>query len=236
MSSDSQRYAVIGLGRFGEKLARTLAAAGAEVIAVDKDARPVEALRDEVTVAVRLDSTDVESLRTQGVEHVDVAIVGIGENFESAALTVAALREVGVKRIIARAMTDIQGRILLRVGADEIAQPENESATRWSHRLMLPSLTQYVELGENHSMIYRTPPVSFVDKELRELDLRNQYGVNLVAIEREVGEDAPDDEAEKDAAPPDRTVEIPRAATKIRRSDTLVLIGTNDSLAQLPRD
>lgn len=98
-----QKFAIIGLGRFGQRLARALTSAGAEVIAVDRDAALVERIRDQVTLAVRLDSTDADALRAQGAHDVDVAVVGIGEDFESAALTVATLKELRVKRIIARA-------------------------------------------------------------------------------------------------------------------------------------
>lgn len=224
-----QKFAIIGMGRFGERLARTLAASGAEVIAVDRHTRNVEAIRDQVTIAVRLDATDVDSLRAQGVQGVDVAVVGIGEEFESSALTVAALRELGVKHIIARAMTDIQGKILKRVGADEIAQPESESAVRWAHRLMLPNLTQYIELGDDHSIVYRTPPTSFLDQPLSKLNLRNQYGVNLVAIERRVARKTSDDRTVNELR-----LEIPRADTTIAADDILVLIGSNECLAELP--
>ncbi|MGB0715003.1 MAG: potassium channel family protein [Phycisphaerae bacterium] len=224
-----QKFAIIGLGRFGERLARSLASAGAEVIAIDRHTRHVEAMRDHVTIAVRLDATDADSLRSQGVQHVDVAVVGIGEEFESSALTVAALRELGVKHIIARAMTDVQGRILQKVGADEIAQPESESAVRWAHRLMLPNLTQYIELGDDHSIIYRTPPTVFLDQPLSKLNLRNEFGVNLVAIERRVTR-----QTEEDRSVDELQLEIPRANTVIKASDILVLIGSNESLAGLP--
>jgi len=227
-----QKFAILGLGRFGDRLARSLVASGAEVIAIDRNGRPVEHLRDEVTLAVRLDSTDPEALQAQGVDQVDVAIVGIGEDFESAALTVAALHELGVRRIIARAMTELQGKILLRVGACEIAQPENESAMRWAHRLMLPNLSQYVELGEGHSMIYRSAPKSFHQEKLKDLDLRNKYGVNLVAIERRIMEKKKDSESGVEHV----VLEIPFADTSILPTDTLVLIGSNESLAKLPAD
>lgn len=225
-----QRFAVIGLGRFGQQLARALASAGAEVIGVDRDGRLVEKVRDDVTLAVRLDSTDAEALKTQGVPEVDVAIVGIGEHFEAAALTVATLKELGVKHIIARAQSDIQGSILKKVGADAIAQPETESAMRWAHRLMMPNLRQYVELGEGHSMVYVVAPPQFHDKTLKELDMRNRHGVNLVAIERKVGAEA----KSKEPAITKPTILVPAANTKILPGDVLVLVGSNESLSDLP--
>jgi trk system potassium uptake protein TrkA len=204
----------------------------AEVIAVDRNGKSVEQVRDEVTLAVRLDSTDEEALKAQGINEVDVAVVGIGEDFESAALTVATLKHLGVKRIIARAESEIQAKILLRVGADEIASPEGESALRWAHRLMLPSLKQYVELGEGHSLIHIDAPQRFHNKTLIELDLRNKFGVNLIAIER--GPTGKPDQPPRAAAAP--VIEVPQAATKILPGDTLILVGSNENIAELPRE
>ncbi len=233
-----QRFAVIGLGRFGQGLARALTSSGAEVIAIDRETSLVEQLRDEVTLAVRLDSTDEEALKAQGVHTVDVAIVGIGEDFESAALTVATLKGLGVGHLIARAESDIQAKILSRVGADEIASPERESATRWAHRLTLPNLTQYISLGDEHSVVYATPSRRFHDKTLKELDLRNQYGVNLIAIERRVSVEPGADAASEAGAAGVTTpvITVPSADTTILPGDVLILVGDNERLSQLPRD
>lgn len=227
-----QRIAVIGLGRFGRRLARALSAADAEVIAIDRDPHLVEEIRDEVALAVRLDSTDEEALKMQGVDEVDVAIVGIGHDFESAALSVVILKGLGVKRIIARAESDFQAKILTRIGADEVALPENESALRWAHRVTLPNLRQYVELGEGHSMVYIAAPRRFHHKSLRELDLRNEYGVNLVAIERRVAVQAGPDAAMVQTP----VVDVPGANTTILPSDVLILVGSNEAISRLPAD
>jgi len=223
------KYAVIGLGRFGAGLARALAGAGAEVIAIDRQSKPVERIRDEVTLAVRLDSTDEEALKSQGVREVDAAIVGIGDDFEASALTVAILKDIGVPYIVARAENEIQERILRSVGADDIASPEFESALRWAHRLQLPALGQYIELGEDHSLVSMKAPESFVAKSLLELDFRNIYGVNLVAIER------PPAETDRPAGRKGRrTLIVPTGKTTIQAEDVLVLLGTNETLKSLP--
>jgi len=229
------KYAVIGLGRFGSPLARALSAAGAEVIAIDRDGRLVEEVRDYVALAVRLNSTDADALREQGVGDVDVAIVGIGQDFESAALTVATLKQLGHMRIVARAQTEIQGRILRLVGADEIASPEQEAAQRWAHRLTLPNLERYIELDERHSMVYVKAPGRFRNHTLQNLDLRNAYGVNLIAIERS---DPPEVDSEPGQPPqlPRKTLEVPGGSTQLRADDVLILVGTNENLSRLPRD
>lgn len=225
-----QRFAVIGLGRYGQHLAKALMAAGAEVIAIDRQGKYVEAIRDEVTLAVRLDSTDPDALKTQGLSEVDAAIVGIGSDFESAVLTVAVLKELGVPRIYARAESDIQGRIMTSAGADATVNPEKESALRWAHRLTLPNLQQYIDLGQSHALIYIQAPPEFCHKTLAQLNLRAQFGLNLVAIKREV---AVSTEAGTDAKP-SPVISIPDANTTILPQDVLIVVGSNEALAALP--
>jgi trk system potassium uptake protein TrkA len=203
-----------------------------EVVAIDRAASLVEAVRDEVTLAVRLDSTDEAALKAQGIGQVDAAIVGIGQDFEATVLTVAVLKSLNVPQIYARAENEIQGRILSRVGADDIVNPERESALRWAHRLTLPNLRQYVDLGEDHAIVYVTAPTTFQGKTLAELAMRARHGVNLVAIKREVTVQS-DAEAEPTTKP---VITVPQADTTILPDDVLILVGSNEALAQLPAD
>jgi len=232
MAGFMQRFAVIGLGRFGQRLAQALTADGAEVIGIDCQRKPVEAIRDRVTLAVCLDSTDEEALRAQGICDVDAAIVAIGEGFEAAALTVAVLKSLAVPRIYARAETVIQGQILTRVGADAIVNPQHESALRWAHRLMLPNLQDYVELGEEHALISVTAPAAFAHQSPAELKLRRTYGINLVAIRRMVSVKSESGGAEVTSA----VTTVPDADTTILPDDVLILVGSNEALAKLPAD
>ncbi|MHC4927243.1 MAG: potassium channel family protein, partial [Planctomycetota bacterium] len=140
-----KRFAVIGLGRFGKKLAIALAMSGAEVIAIDKDRMIVEDLRDQVTLAVRLDSTDGDALKAQGVDKVDVAIVGMGERgraFESAILTVVNLKAMDVPLIYARAADLTSGQVFSAVGATDVIYPEIETAQRWAYKLIAPHIEE----------------------------------------------------------------------------------------------
>jgi trk system potassium uptake protein TrkA len=220
------RFAVIGLGRFGSKLARELTRLRAEVIAIDDNRDLVEELRDEVALAVRLDARDESALRAQGVGDVDVAIVGIGENFESAALAIANLKAIGVPRVIARAMTTRQGEIFSKIGADQIAYPENETAVRWAQRLISPALKDYIPLAEGHGLVQAKAPVLLHNKTPGELHLNRKYNVLVVAIRRAPnGQDADTSEATE--------VIVPRADTTFLPNDTIVLIGPDDALANL---
>ena len=176
------RIAVIGLGRFGSQLALQLSKSGAEVIAIDKDGKLVDQLAHEVAVAVRLDSTDEQALREQGIDKVDVAVVSIGDDFEANILTTVTLKSLGVKCICSRAEEETHGKILKRIGADEIIIPEEESAQRWSFRLLAPQIGEKMELAPGFSLARYTAPDSFAGKSLIDLQLRKKYRVNLIGL------------------------------------------------------
>ncbi len=225
-----ERYAIIGLGRFGSRLATLLVDAGAEVIAIDKQRELVEAMRDRVTLAVCLDSTDEEALLAQGIDKVDVAIVGIGTAFEASALTTVILKQIGVPRVIARATTSVRAQILSRIGADDIVNPEQESAERWRNRLMAPSIMERIELAEGFSLVQVAAPEKFAGKTLMELNVRNKYNVNVVAIRRTVAES--DEEGIKRTR--QFVLSVPMADTKIESGDVLLIIGDNESIRNFP--
>ncbi len=225
-----ERYAVIGLGRFGERLATLLAEAGAEVIAVDRRRERIEQIRDGVTLAVCLDSTDEKALRAQGIDKVDVAIVGIGKDFEDSVLTTVILKQLGVPRVMSRATNSIRARILTRIGADDIINPEQESADRWRNRLLAPAIMERIELAEGHSLTQMPAPQSFVGKTLEELDVRKKYQINVVAIRRT--------QAETDVEGVRRMhqilISVPMADTMIETGDILLVIGSDDAMHSMP--
>jgi len=159
-----KRFAVIGLGRFGKKLAIALSMSGAEVVAIDRDRTVIEQIRDQVSQAVRLDSTDEEALRSQGVDKIDVAIVGMGQGgraFESAILTVVNLKQMGVKQICARAQNLIGGQVFSAVGATEVIYPEIESAQRWAYKLIAPHIGEKIDFAPGYSMASIKAPASY---------------------------------------------------------------------------
>ncbi|MCK4602678.1 MAG: TrkA family potassium uptake protein [Phycisphaerae bacterium] len=225
-----ERYAVIGLGRFGQRLATLLAGAGAEVIAIDQNRDLIEAIRDRVSLAVCLDSTDEQALRAQGIDKVSVAVVGIGSAFEASALTTVMLKQIGVGRVIVRATTSIRAQILSRIGADDIVNPERESAERWRNRLLAPSIMERIELAEGFSLVQVAAPQGFYNKTLQELDVRKKYEVNVVAIRRTVTE------ANSEGIKQTRqfVLSVPMAGTKIEPGDVLLLIGSDDAIEAFP--
>lgn len=225
-----ERCAVIGLGRFGWRLATLLAEAGAEVIAVDRKKELVESIRDRVTMAVCMDSTDEGALRAQGIDKVDVAVVGIGTAFEDAALTTVLLKQIGAPRVITRAATDIRGQILSRIGADGIVNPESEAADRWSGRLLAPSIMERIELAEGFSLVQMAAPTSFQGKTLEQLAIRKKHGVNVVAIRRTVEET--DNKGKRKSR--QVVISVPMADTTIDPDDVLLLIGSDEAIATFP--
>ena len=139
-----QRYAVIGLGRFGYRLAELLSAAGQEVVAIDRNKAVVNEIAPLVTRAVCMDASNEEALRAQGIADVDVAIIGIGENFEAAVLATDLLKQLRVPQVLARSTTVTRAKILKRVGADRIVSPERETADRWRDRLLTPNMIEQI--------------------------------------------------------------------------------------------
>jgi len=225
-----RRFVVIGMGRFGHRLAKELTEAGHEVIAIDTREALVERVRDEVALAVCLDATEPEALKSQGVDKVDAAVVAIGEDFEANALATATLKALGVGRVISRASSDIQRRILDRIGADQVIFPEEEMAVRLASQLTNPEIIDHVELSEGHSLVQIRAPEAWQDRTLSEIDLRKKYEVNLVAIKRPVKKQTPQGEEVVE----EQVLDLPMPHTKIREGDVLVLVGTTESLSALP--
>jgi trk system potassium uptake protein TrkA len=233
-----KRFAVIGLGRFGKKLAIALAMSGAEVVAIDKNREEIEQIRDQVSLAVRLDSTDEEALKAQGIDKVDVVIVGIGQGdgagkgFESAILTVVNLRQMGVPQIYARAEDLIAGEVFSKVGATEVIYPEIESAQKWAYKLIAPQIGEKIDFAPGYSLARIKSPASFDGKTVMDLQLRQKYNVNLVAIKRsEHSRSKKSDKSEKGGI-----INVPMPNTVIYKDDILMVAGSDADLAKLPQE
>jgi trk system potassium uptake protein TrkA len=228
-----RRFAVIGLGRFGQKLAIALSMSGAEVIAIDKDRGLVELVHDQVTLAIRLDSTDEDALKAQGINEVDVAVVGIGQGtsqgFESAILTVVNLRQIGVKQIFARAESLTAGQVLSKIGATEVIYPEIESAQRWAYKLITPNIEDKIDIAAGYGLARVDAPPSFEGKTVMDLELRQKYNVNLVLIKRSTPARARKNHDEY-------IITIPSPDTVIHQGDVLMIAGSDVDLANLPQE
>lgn len=218
-----QTFAVIGLGRFGSRLAAALAASGNEVIAIDRNAQIIEDIRDEVTHAIAMDGTDPRALQSQGVDKADAVIVSIGNDFEATTLATVVLKQMGAARVIARASSRISARVLSLIGADEVVNPEDEAADRWAHRLLNPQFINQIEFHQDHSIVEVRPPRAWVGKSLAELELRQRMKVHVVAVRRRA-----EDGQER--------IELPGPQTPLAPEHVLILMGKDEDLARLPRE
>lgn len=217
-------FAVIGLGRFGAAMATTLAELGHDVIGVDGSADRVRALADTLTLAVELDATDEKALLGAGIKDVDVAVVSIGENIESSLLVVTLLREIGIRNIIAKAVTPLHGRILEKLGVTRVVFPERETAIRLAHSLVIPNVLDYIELSGEFSIVDIPAPPDFAGKTLKEIGLRSRFGLTTIAIKRQSR--TSDGPLTNIAPGPDDVVQ---------EGDVLSLLGSNERLGQLDR-
>ena len=216
--------AVIGLGRFGSRLAVNLAASGQEVIAIDRDLAAVDRIRDRVTLAIAMDATDEESLRLHGLDQVHAAVVAIGADFESTTLVTVLLKQLGVPRVVSRALTATSARILSRIGADEVVNPQEEAADRWCSRLISPNFLNQFMLDAEHSVVELRPPEAWQGKPLATLQLRQSARVNVLAVKR----------LKKTPGSPDvRHVELPAAGTVLTKDDVVVIMGRDQDLEAL---
>ncbi len=213
---NKKSFLVLGAGRFGISVAKTLSRLGQEVCIIDKDSNIIQDIAEDVTQAVVGDSTDETVLKAIGVANFDVAIVALSENVNTSILTTTILKEMGVECVISRADNDIHRRILEKIGADRILMPEQQMGDKLAHRLASVKKLDDLELSEEFSVVQIACPSKWVGKNPVLLDVRNKYGVNIIAVER--GED------------------VLLAITgddKFRKDDVLVIVGRNEDIEAL---
>lgn len=206
---NAKEFLIIGLGRFGTGLARTLLASGHEVLAVDSDFATVELRASDIPHVVQLDSTKIEALREIGAEHFDTAVVCIGSDFEANMLTTVSLKKLGVPQILAKARTRTQREILMQIGAEEVILPEHEAGVRLGRRLSGMGFVNYLEVSPDFSIVDMLAPERYFGHTLAEADLRNKYGLTVIAIRRD-----------------DDMIVNPAASFKINAGDEFIVVGS----------
>jgi len=180
----NQQFAVIGLGRFGRAVCTTLHNLGYEVLATDIDEKRVcQALSDQIsTHAVQLDSTEPTALKEAGIFEFDTVIVAIGNYLQESIITTLNVKEAGVNHVVAKASSEIHGKLLERVGADHVVYPEHEAGCALAHSLTKPAILDRFDLDPENSIVELIIPDEFDSKTLAELDLRRRYGINVLAV------------------------------------------------------
>lgn len=210
------QFAVIGMGRFGRSVATTLHQLGHQVMAIDKAEESLAEIADEVTHAVQVDATDADALQGVGISNFDAVVVAIGNSIEESILTTLVLKELGCKRIVAKAVDSRQAKVLERVGADVVVHPERDMGVRVAHTLASPSVLDYLEVSPTFSIEELSVSDRLAGQTLGQLDLRAKYGVSVLLIRRD-----------------GQLLISPGAETPLRTGDVLVVVGENRQLSKL---
>lgn len=175
-------FAVIGCGRFGYHLALTLSELGNDVLAVDSDEEVVNSLAPYVTYAYCANAGEEGALDSIGLSNVDCAVIGFSSNFEASIMATVTCREKNVPAIVAKARSEMHGRILMRVGATKIVIPEKDIGIKLAHSLSKNSVYEYINLSPDYSLIEIDVPESWVGKTIIELDIRAKFGISIIGI------------------------------------------------------
>lgn len=214
------KFAVIGLGQFGNAIARTLAVRGAEVLAIDSSEEHIEDIKEDVSYAVCMDATDIKLLRSHNVHEMDAVVVAIGEDFEALMLCIVQLLELKVKRIMALANGKHQRMILEKIGVTEILSPENDVGLAVAERLLNPNILTSLLLPDNYEIVEVKTPRSIANRTLGDINLRSKYNLNLITLKRET-EVIKDGEVVKEC----HILGVPNSETVLIESDTIIVFG-----------
>ena len=177
-------YAVFGLGRYGMAAARELSAAGAQVLAVDANEAVVQSAAAYLPLVKCADVTDPEALEVLGIANFDVVIIAMAEHMEACVMAVMLCKEAGVPTVIVKCASETHGRLLSRVGADQVVIPESESGTRLAKNLLSSGFVDVIELSGEVSLIEVPVKEAWATHTLIDLNLRKKYGINVVALKR----------------------------------------------------
>jgi len=213
-----KQFVVIGLGRFGTSVAKTLTSLGHEVLALDKNEHAVHDIMQDVTQAVQADAREEETLRALGVRNLDVAIVAIGDDLEANILITLMLKEMGIPYVVAKAQSVQHGKVLAKIGADKIVYPEQDMGIRLANNLIRTNVMDFIELSLDFSIFEIIAPSKFINKSLGKLNLRAVYKINVVAIKKSA----------------DQIVIAPGANAVIEERDILVIVCNKKALSRLP--
>jgi trk system potassium uptake protein len=213
MNVKKKQFAVIGLGRFGGSICRTLSEQGMEVLAIDIDEDRVNEFASIVSHAVVGDSTDENVLKSLGIRNFDHVIVAIGDNIQASILTTLILKELGVQHITVKATNDYHEKVLKKIGADQIVHPERDMGERIAYNLISNNVLDYLELSDKHSIVEIVASERLDGHSLLELDIRARYGINIVAIRRGTN-----------------VIVSPLASEIIHKGDVLVVIGADEDI------
>ncbi len=214
-----KRFVVIGCGRFGLSVAKTLYSLGNEIMAIDVDKEKVKEVSNSVNYAVQADVMDEFALIKLEVGSFDVAIVSIGSNLEASVMATLIVKELGVKKVIAKAQNELHGKVLSKIGADEVIFPERDMGIRVAYNLESTNILDFIELSPEYSIVEIAAIKGWENKKLKELRLPTKYGINVMAIKR------------------GKNINIsPYADDIVEEGDILVVIGNTKDIRRVERN
>ncbi len=205
-------FAVIGMGRFGQSVVEELIRQEVDVLVIDRDPERIAKMSKIATHAVTLDTTDIQALKEVGINSIDHVVVAIGKDLQSSILTTLILKDLGVGRVTVKVQDANHMKIVEKLGADEIIQPEQQSGKRLASKIVNDNVLDYIDLSESHSFIVVNATAKIIDSTIINLDVRNKFKINVVAVRR------------------NGDILIPNADTVIEELDQLLLIGNNTDL------
>ena len=209
---------VFGAGRFGSALAKELFEEDIEVMIVDNDEEKIQEIASQVTTAIIADVVDEGTIKELGLSNFDVAVIAIGSNLEASVVAAVEAKEYGIPMIYAKASTDMQARILKKIGVDKIIYPELEVGERLARSISGKSILEYIHFSDEYSIVEINLLHHWAGKTILELDVRNKYNINIIAIRRK-----------------DRTIVSPNANERLEKDDRLIIIGEEKNLKDMER-
>ncbi len=210
---------VFGAGRFGTALAKELFEEDIEVMVVDNDEEKIQEISPHVTTAVIADVVDEGAIDELGLSNFDLAVIAIGSNLEASIVAAVEAKEYGVPMIYAKASTEMQARILKKIGVDQIIYPEIEVGERLARSISGRSIIEYIHFSEEYSIVEVSAPHNWAGKTIMELDVRNKHNINIIALRRN-----------------GKTLVSPSASDRIETGDNLIVIGEDQHLKDLEKN
>ncbi|MCJ7646369.1 TrkA family potassium uptake protein [bacterium] len=220
---------VVGLGIFGAAVAKTLVEKGCEVLAIDEDEEKVKEISNIVTQAVQADATDEKTLRSLGVDKMDMAVISTGENMEASILVTLLIKELGVKTIVAKAISPSHGTVLRKIGATRVVFPERDTGVRLAENLASPDILEHIALSPEYGILEVHTPKSFIGSTLRKINVRAKHGVIIIAIKRKLPYLTETGESDFK----EEILITPEADEEVADGDILVVLGPNKKIDNL---
>lgn len=211
-----KQFVIIGCGRFGQSVAKTLYDYGYEVLALDRDEEIVQEIADHVTHAIQVDGTDEAALKSIGIRNFDVAVVSIGSDIQASIMATLIAKEEGIETVVTKAQDNVHAKVLYKIGADRVIFPERDMGVRVANSLVTSNVLDYIELTKGCNVVEIEALKRWVGKSLRELKLSNKYGINVIAIKHREGLNV-----------------SPYADDIVKEGDILIFIGDDESFRKL---